>query len=78
MNRALLILPLALALQGCVLDKISDPSKPTPAQQAMVDAGMFGVMTEMSVTPECTSDEFRVFKCHDGLKYAYWTGERMQ
>lgn len=73
MNRALLILPLALSLQGCVLDKWKDPSKPTPAQQAMVDAGMFGVMTEVSVTP-CV-EEFRAVRCVDGVASNWWSGE---
>lgn len=71
MNRALLILPLALSLQGCVFEKWSDPSKPTPAQQAMVDAGMFGVMTEVDVVPECEV-EWRVTKCVGGIAYGWW------
>lgn len=63
MTRALLILPLAMCVAACPqLEKLKDPSKPTPAQQAMVDAGMFGVLTEVAVVPPCQV-EFRIRRC---------------
>lgn len=74
MTRLALIIAATLTLQGCYLDKIKDPSKPTPAQQAMVDAGMFGVMTEVSVTPTC-HEEFRAVRCVDGVASNWWSGE---
>lgn len=73
MNRAIPLI--ALTCAGCPqLDKLRDPSKPTPEQQAMVDAGMFGVMTEVSVTPPCV-EEFRAVRCIDGVPSNWWSNE---
>ena len=73
--KRLIALPLiALTLQGCILDKLDDPSKPTPAQQAMVQQQAMivetAVMTEVSVV-EC-QPVFRVTKCIDGEPRGWW------
>lgn len=73
----LTIIPIALALSGCALDKLDDLSKPTPAQQAMVERqALFSkpaVLTEVDLTPpECTGDEWRVYRCIDGKRKDWW------
>lgn len=65
MSKALILIACSLALSGCSIDKLKNPHEPTPAQQAMIDSGLFGapaVMSEVSLEPEC-SMEFRIRRC---------------
>lgn len=84
--RPLLILAVAPLLAACDLNPLmGKPSDAQLAHERRVSAGLGAAPNpwhepeadEAPQAPACEDGEFRVFNCIGGVKYNYWTGEKM-
>lgn len=80
MIRYITLAPILLSLTGCDMNPLM--GRPSEAQlyaEHQSQAGIpfvnpwhdTAVLTEVSVTPECASDEWRVHRCVDGIKHEW-------